>query len=132
MAPKEKAQSLVEQFMYLVRAHSPIIIEGNQRSQSIGETVIKMIQTIREVKHLKNGWPAAHILNILQEQYISYATFKTKIMKKSQSKLHAVVCPKQKKVKIMVGNKVVKTYNFKMDIPLKKVTRSIFVHDYSV
>lgn len=47
-------------------------------------------------------------------------------------KLHAVVCPKQKKVKIMIGHKVVKTYNFKMDIPSKRVKRCVFVHDYSV
>lgn len=49
---------------------------------------------------------------------------------KKEAKLHAVVAPKQKKVNIMMGNKVIKVYKFKMDIPSKKVRKPIFVHDY--
>lgn len=45
-------------------------------------------------------------------------------------KLRAIVCPKQKKVKIMEGGRLIKTYTFKMDIPFKKVQRAVFVHDY--
>lgn len=50
---------------------------------------------------------------------------------KKEPKLQAIVAPKQKKVKIMLGSKILKVYNFKMDIPNKRVQRIVFVHDYN-
>lgn len=41
------------------------------------------------------------------------------------------VAPKKKKVKIFFRNKLIKTYNFKMDVPSRKVKKEFEGHDYS-
>lgn len=41
-----------------------------------------------------------------------------------------VVAPKQKKVKIMFGRKLMKTYSFQMDVPSRKVEKEFEYYDY--
>jgi hypothetical protein len=50
--------------------------------------------------------------------------------KKTYNTLHAVVAPKQKKVKIMFGSKLLKVYNFQIDVPSKRVQKEFEGHDY--
>lgn len=51
-------------------------------------------------------------------------------MKKRDKKLHAVVCPEQKLVKIKIGQEVVKTYSFKRDVPSEMVDKVFHGYDY--
>jgi hypothetical protein len=51
-------------------------------------------------------------------------------MKKETPKLHVVVAPRKKQVKIMLGKKVLKTYKFKQDVPSVVVEKEFHGYDY--
>lgn len=51
-------------------------------------------------------------------------------MKSSIQILRAIVAPKKKKVKIMMGDTLLKEYNFKIDVPFKRVLKQFYGYDY--